>query len=505
MKKIAFLFLTSVALFSLKANAQDDGDVLRYSQMQTGGTARSIALGGAMGAVGADFSNASLNPAGLGMYRSSEFTFTPSVYGGSSTANYLGNENTDSKINFGFGNLGFVARNNYTEKGKPITKGWTGFTFAFGINKLANYSNVITYSGYNRTSSIGDKYAQDLSGKNISPNNDAPYTAQPWGAGNAYETYLVDAILHDSTNYAAATKGGNVTQTMSSVTHGAANEMTLSFAGSWENKIFIGGTLGLPIVNYHRDMTYSESDDSLKHTSNYFNNFSNHETINTSGVGVNLKLGALALINDYLRVGLAVHSPTYYSLKDDATQTMTTNRYDTTFTNTTQQSIDYNITTPWRFIGSAALMFKKYGFLTFDYEITDYTSSNIHFSSTNAGDVTYAEAINKTLHNNYNSLASNFRVGAEVKFDIFALRAGYGYYASPYKTPILSSNSGSQNIFSVGAGIREHDYFFDLAIQRSFFKTVDAPYVFDGGSIPSPLATVSTNKTMVMATVGFKF
>ena len=72
--------LPAFALF-LSANmfAQTTGDVLRYSYLRPGGTGRFIGTGGAMGALGADFSTLSTNPAGLALFRTDELTVTPGL------------------------------------------------------------------------------------------------------------------------------------------------------------------------------------------------------------------------------------------------------------------------------------------------------------------------------------------------------------------------------------------------------------------------------------------
>ena len=75
MKRIASLILALTAAGIV--SAQTDLDALRYSQSSLAGTARYISMGGAFGALGADMSSISTNPAGLGIYRRSEFSFSP--------------------------------------------------------------------------------------------------------------------------------------------------------------------------------------------------------------------------------------------------------------------------------------------------------------------------------------------------------------------------------------------------------------------------------------------
>jgi hypothetical protein len=503
MKKNLFgLFVLTIG-FCTKTFAQDDADVLRYSQLQSGGTARSFSLAGATGALGGDFSNASNNPSGLALYKSSEFTFSPAINSSRTNASYFSTENIDRSTRFGLGNIGLVFKNNYTIKGKDVTKGWTGIAFAFGVNKLASFTNATTYSGFNRYHSIGDKYAADLSAKGVGPTS--ALSSDPWGSGLAYDSYLLDAnSATDSTHYTAVSTGGKVNQTMNKIVKGAANEMVISFAGNYNNKLMVGGTLGVPFINYMNETAYYENDDSLYHSK--FKNYSSISSVKATGTGINLKIGAMYLINDVIRLGVALHTPTYYNIHDEGTITMTTERKDSANAglknSSTSNTINYNITTPWRAVASAAFIFKKYGFLTIDYEFVDYTSSNIHFNSTNAADIQSASAINKNMHQNYTS-ASNLRIGAEIKLDVFALRAGYGMYGSPFKQNAISGYDQTRNVFSLGFGIREKDYFFDMGIQKTMYKSIDIPYLLSNTT--SYAATLNTTNTMVVATVGLKF
>jgi hypothetical protein len=46
-------------------------------------------MAGAFGSLGGDFASVSQNPAGLGVYRSSEFTITPEYYYGNISSNIM--------------------------------------------------------------------------------------------------------------------------------------------------------------------------------------------------------------------------------------------------------------------------------------------------------------------------------------------------------------------------------------------------------------------------------
>ncbi len=68
--------LTACLFYPLSLLAQNEIDALRYSQTGFGSTARSLAMGGAFGAPGADYSSLMINHAGIGVYKISEFTYS---------------------------------------------------------------------------------------------------------------------------------------------------------------------------------------------------------------------------------------------------------------------------------------------------------------------------------------------------------------------------------------------------------------------------------------------
>ena len=103
MKRSLIIIILALAVSSL-VNGQNAVDALRYSQQFMGGTARYMAMGGAFGALGADLSVLSTNPGALGVYKSSDFSFTPSVHVGASNSLYNGYSGSDSKTNFALAN-----------------------------------------------------------------------------------------------------------------------------------------------------------------------------------------------------------------------------------------------------------------------------------------------------------------------------------------------------------------------------------------------------------------
>ena len=78
MKKIVLSVMLTLAVIA-GAFAQNDLDAFRFSQTNWEGTARFMGAGGAFGAIGGDFSSLSTNPAGIGVFKKTEFSLTPLV------------------------------------------------------------------------------------------------------------------------------------------------------------------------------------------------------------------------------------------------------------------------------------------------------------------------------------------------------------------------------------------------------------------------------------------
>ena len=101
MKKL--LSYITLALLTVSVSfAQNETDALRFSQFNYGGTARFMSMGGAFGALGGDFSSLAINPAGIGIYRRSEFSFTPMVTYNQIGSTYFNIFQDDMKYGFNF-------------------------------------------------------------------------------------------------------------------------------------------------------------------------------------------------------------------------------------------------------------------------------------------------------------------------------------------------------------------------------------------------------------------
>ena len=149
--------VTYIFAFTVLANvsfAQNEFDVLRYSTLDHHGDARFNAMGGSFGALGANLSALSINPGGLGVYKSSDFSFTPAFHYNYSESNKDRNSVTDGKLNFHVSNIGFAG--NFAGSGD-----WKSVNIAIGYNRLSNYNTSISIKS-NTSNSLLDTYVSNL-------------------------------------------------------------------------------------------------------------------------------------------------------------------------------------------------------------------------------------------------------------------------------------------------------------------------------------------------------
>jgi hypothetical protein len=461
--------------------AQNEQDVLRYSYVQTGGTTRSLSMGGALGAVGGDFAALNINPAGLGIYRSGEFSLTADYNAFSSDARYLGNSMKDNGFKMGLSHFGLAFPIHVSKEGSG---GLKGLSFAVGYNKLKDFGQNITMKSINNSNSLVDEFVHSA--------NQTHGQWDPFSDGLAWETYLID---YDSLAgvYFSDFDGSNYGQTQRRTvnTRGYLGEYNFSLGLNLSDRLYFGAAMGLQKANYSEVWEHSETDPN--DVINFFESFSYRNTLNTSGSGVNLKLGLIARPLDFLRIGASIQTPTVLKMKDDFTSNMSTDLNDgqPTHKYDANGQFNYSVSTPFRATGSLALIFKQYGLISVDYEFVDYSSGRLRSS-----DYDFFNE-NEAVTQRYKA-ASNLRIGGElVLMGSYYVRGGYALYGNPYVAG--EPNSGKNlNVFSAGVGYRDNQYFLDLGFAHSAW---DQEYFLYG----SNSASVSNIQTRFSATLGFKF
>jgi hypothetical protein len=491
--KLKYL-LAVLSLISLNAAAQNDVDALRYSQTSLAGTARYTSMAGAFSALGGDFSVLATNPAGIAIYKRSEFSMSPSFYKEKSESDYLGKTTADNKYNFNFGNAGIIFTYRLTHN--DSSRGWKNWNFGLGYNRMNNFHAASTYEGTNNNNSLLDSYLERVNNGNGTYYSDVTNNF-PFDAGLAYQTYLIDTVGGDPYHYQSAIQSYGETQRRSVESKGSMGEFDLSFGANYSNRFYIGGTIGIASLRYVETSTYEEID--AQDMNGNFKSFRLNNDLKTTGTGINFKLGMIYRANDFVRIGLAVHTPTFYSMRDEYSGSMNSEFDDgSSYTyNSPSGSFDYELTTPMKAIAGIGFVIGKMGLISADYEFIDYSEAKL-----NSGDYKFFDE-NTAIRTKYTA-AGNLRIGTEWRYDTYSFRAGYAMYASPFATGQgVSGADQERSVFSLGIGIRDVDYFLDLAYAFSTGKSFYLPYNLSTEQVPGATTEMQTNN--ITLTFGVKF
>jgi hypothetical protein len=560
MRRIFSTLMSVVALmFATEASAQVDfggtvfnNDILGWGDMynlsftsHNYGTARSMAMGNAFTALGADMVSASLNPAGIGMYTSGDVNLTPMLQYSESKMKgsepyYLGasrgdQDFTDDTLRFGFSNFGFVFP--VFRSAEAVTNINVGFVY----NRIADFSQ--NYMGATRnqpyTNTMANVFCTLSNIDGLQTNDDGtmnfgndPYY---WGSVLAYKNGLTNKDDQDWFVDRIG-EGASIDQYTAVETRGSVGEYAMTMGMNFIDKLYFGLSLGLQTLDYRREMFYGEnynyterpSGDVMPYQLDYMNYMQSTEY---SGTGVNVKVGVTARPVDWLRVGVAYHSPTFYSVDlfykaEMWSSTLSAGNnpdgydvgpkgymYDRASTGVWEDSGPYSweFRTPSRLLVGSAVTIARRVIVSADYERSWYQT--LHLMSSPIESLNYGATMDKVFKG-----SDTVRVGAEgFVLPYLALRAGYIWSGNTLRDefkdavfthPLTTSTSS----ITAGVGLKfSEDFYLDLAYQYnvvnySAFKTFYATDASnDAQSIESKSYGLSTDRHIALLTLGFRF
>ncbi|MBN2273997.1 MAG: hypothetical protein JXK95_06665 [Bacteroidales bacterium] len=485
MKKIVATIIVSAFLYPL--TAQYVGQALRFSQTFPSQTARSLSMGGAFVSLGGDLSDAYLNPAGLGVYRKSELTLTPGFGYVKSTADYLNEKGEDYRYHFIFGNAGYVSAYNSKKD-----NGLVGVAFSLAYNRLNDFNNNIFIEGHNMNNSLADFFMDNAEGNH-------PDNLNAFRERLAFDTYVIDTTPGLSYYGYETPVFLPVDQRKTIETSGGSGEWSIGFGMNFSHVFYFGMGLGINQLRYKESLVHSEYD---YQSLNDFNNFRFTETLDLRGVGYTLKLGFIARPVSFLRVGGALHIPTYYNIEEEYYANMTSlfdngDSYSASPTYTDGSLIEigafeYKLVTPLKAMGGVSFQIGKTGLVAADIEYVDY--SNIRYRNKDSYDD--MSDFNRDIQEAYKAVL-NIKAGGEMRFGPLSVRAGGGYYPSPYATGELNENADYIEI-SGGVGYRDRNFFIDMGLSTILHDEKYSLYY-------NNITDLQLNRYRFLTTFGFRF
>jgi len=524
MKRNIFLL---VALFvSVYSFGQGEIDAYRISRNDLSGTARGQAMGSAFGALGGDATGIAINPAGIGIYRSSEILLNIAMNYKHTNALFNGTETNKGNTNFTCDNFGYVGTFPLDSK-----TGDYSINFGFNYNRLKNFTGNYQVSGSGMGTSLTDYIADITTLQNVPlswwPNtsNEAFQTNNRphWLSILGWYSYLMDPAseANNETNYTSILGNGEkVNPNLTVQENGSIGAYDFTLGANLNNKIYIGGSFVYTDIDYRADITYSE--DFEKGGGFDFSN-----GYNTQGSGIQLKVGVIARPTDALRLGVSYHSPTWYNLTDYYSGILTPFGITTndvpiyTPSGNGDDYHKYNFRTPYLWTVSAAYIIGQAAVISVDYEYKDYRKMT--FSPRYVNDYDYGNE-NQYIKEDFRG-TSTIRVGAELRFSPqFSGRLGTAWMQHPYEsgfksverevmTPGTITNfkiDGNTLFYTGGVGFRfTPQFYMDLALvyrtqedELYFFSPT-----FEGSNryVDSTPAKLKNNSINTLLTLGYKF
>ena len=534
MKK--FFLPSIILLFFCNTNLFAQGneiDAFTLSNTELGGTARSMAMGGAFGALGGDLSVISTNPAGLGVYRSSDLSGTFDFSKVNTSANWAGLSTEMNKTRFSPTNFAFSL---YFPTSSNSINNWS---FGFSYNRLKNYKRSYKMSNNGQPYSMADVAAWRANGISLSDltltDRNDPYKnrnlAGDWLPILGFESGMFDHFTGGAAEYQSSfgwnTDGqweidSPTSSTLRVNENGFMDEYNFGFGLNISNSVFLGASISVASIDYRYSSFYEDFFKS-SHATDYLYL---ENRLNTKGTGISANLGVLMNF-DMIRLGVAYNSPRYYEMTDyySAWAGTEITGYENPFMeNSTPDDTysEYRFQTPDKWIFSGAVILGQTALISVDYELMKY--SKMFYSERNGEIVN--DVTNNFIKDDY--IASHtLKIGGELKATPrFALRAGYMMQTSPMRNqlannhvevfpagtiPHFTATAKPTHYLTAGLGFRfTPNFYMDLAYIYRYNKS--NAYAFSNAyknettaAIYAEPARLITKSNRFALTFGYKF
>lgn len=433
--------------------------ILSLSQRDAVGTARSLGMGGAFTSLGADMASFGYNPAGFGMYQRNEISVTLGM-GITNAKNYNAFSTSDNRnIRIAINNIG-ASFKVYESSGTL-----TAINFAFGYNKTADYNFDMGHEGPATISSLADAFSDIANGgqlginssnKITDPNGYYDYDMNPyyWGSAMAYKAGLIN-MGSNGWYPDEIGPGAQMTQYTNISSRGSAGEFSFAFGFNFSNIVYLGASLDIQSISRKQSILYNEyinyAEGGRPDAASYpyqLQNFEFGQSVIVNGSGLGAKFGIVVRPVESLRIGFAVHTPTYYSIAyrysaslDSTALSAGDNPYGWEVINgyvyanedtpVLQDGGDnrWTFTTPTRLLAGISFAVGQYAAISVDYQYDIYRTLKLNYAPTDTG--YSSDSFRSNLRNTH-----TLRGGIEVKpAPWLSLRAGGGF-----RTKVLSNN-----------------------------------------------------------------
>ena len=470
MKK-TILSLVAIVACCVAASAQNMYDAINFSRNDYLGTARTMALGNAVTALGGDLGTIGINPAGSAVANYGQLTITPGVALSSVSSSY------SPEGDLMYGAFGNTSRSRLTMPNLGISlvmntgrrSGLKSFTFAVVSNQTVQYNySASAYGANSRTSKMAEfaSAAYGIGEDVLASYSSFDNSDVSWDVLTAYQAGMFGSYGRGG-QYVGVTEmiapdgsyhyvPGTLQQSSAVNKEGHKNDLVFNFGFNVSDKLFFGFNLGTPSSTYRYSEAFYEAAIDMDAFPISFIGSDGEEYITAfrSGTytynytadidGIYAKFGFIATPVKGLRIGAAIQTPTAYTISEKWQYGAATYFRDSYF-NDSQTSprgeYTYCLKSPYIADLGIAFTFGTLGFVSADYELTDY--SVMRFSELHpdylSGDRYFD--LNET-NRQFAGVSHALRLGGELRVSPeFSLRAGASLLTSPERH--WTNNEGS--------------------------------------------------------------
>lgn len=486
--KIA-IFALFIFIFQGTFLAQNEVDVLRYSITKPTGSIRTTAMGGAFGALGADLASMGINPAGIGLYRRGDLSITTGLFASSTTAKLDEYENTITDISATIGSFGIALTI------PSVHPDWPFITLGIAHQKQAIFDQRLVLDNVSLNSSLLGVF-QSLATGTIDTSLDDG-TAFPYTASLAWYAYLLDPDGSSNTNYITPFNTSEPIAVNRRIERsGNLGETQYSMGSTYKEWLSFGATLGVTKLKFIEDSRHEETPfeaDTELASWTYI------ENLNVEGTGFNLKIGALAKVSDWMRIGVALHSPTRLHLIDSYNTSIESVWKDgQNYSQTSPEGgFEYLIITPGKAIYSASFLMGKAAIFSADYETVNYQGGKLKPTEGWLSTDYEFEAENQAVIDSYDR-GHEVRVGLELRVaKNWRARMGSGFSTSPYSIESGVISEPSKYRASLGSEYRNQQWYAGFSWTKSWYS--EDLYLIDPALQITP---IDLGRTLGMISIG---
>lgn len=507
---ITFILLLNNNLYSQYGYYSD---VMKFSHHFNGGSSRIKGIGGASSSLGGDVSSISNNPAGVGFFNKKVFSISYKSISKKNTSIYISessfSDNSFDKID----NISILlpVRNKSSFVRDPIYEcnECPKFNVGLSYNVIKDFTNERYYRGYNDNNSIIDYFLNDAQGVPLSQiSNSQPIS----GIGllqEAYDHYLINPSQDLPGSYFSFV-GGFPLQEERITNSGSMSKFSISAGLNFNDKFYMGLGSNIYFINYEQIRSFQESNYEIINDNGEweFEGILDYlilrDFFKITGNGSSISFGMIFKPINELNIGFNYQSKTKFFLKEELDSELETSYFDyyfqpedtvlgTIISGTALNVAEYNFTSPSKLTIGSSYFIEKHGFISFDIDFVNYSSSFIQSYDFDS----YRD--NQEIKNIYKSLAVNYRIGAEGRYNNFYLRAGYNFLADPNKIIDVIDNSLIKKSLGIGYLAKNINIDVTYSILNNKSNIIPYPTFSD-----QPIAEFSTKNQEISISLGVR-